>query len=111
MIPVEVGCAAATMLVVLFVGNSIFREIGKLMALVQVDQTDLDSFAAAVETEVTAVGSAVSVLSAYIQQLVAGQAVPLPAADESAVSKALGDLSAAVSGLSALEPPAPAPSS
>lgn len=57
----------------------------------QIDQADLDNFAAEFETVKTA-------LAAYIAQLVAGQAVPLSAADEAGLTQALGDLTA-------LEPP------
>ncbi len=95
------------------------------MAAVQIDQTDLDNFASAVETGVTAikaaadtVTNAASTVGAYIQQLVTGQAEPLPEADKTAITQALADLagaseavSTATSGLTALEPPAPAPAS
>jgi len=64
---------------------------------VQIAQADLDNFAA----EITA---AVNVLAPYIQQLIAGQSVTLAAADESAVT-------AAITSLQNLEPPAPAPGS
>jgi len=79
---------------------------GVHMALVQIDENDLAGFAAAITTEVTAIGAAVTSLTAYIKQLVSGQAVALPAADESAINAALSALSGAVGSLSALEPPA-----
>jgi hypothetical protein len=81
------------------------------MALVQIDESDLAGFAAAINAEVGTIGAAVTSLTAYIKQLVAGQAVALPAADESAINTALSALSASVGSLSALEPPAPAPGS
>jgi hypothetical protein len=63
--------------------------------LVQVSQSALDNYAAAVE-------AALAVIKPYIASLVAGQAVPLKDADVTA-------LTAAVSDLDATEPPAPAP--
>ena len=63
--------------------------------LVSIAQSDLDTFATNFEAVKTA-------LSTYIAQLVANQATPLPAADESGLTQALSDLTA-------LEPPAPAP--
>ncbi len=74
---------------------TLFRRINTLMAMVQLDQADLDNFASTVET-------AVGVLNTYVQQLLANQATPLAAADEKALQKALSDLQG-------LEPPAPAP--
>lgn len=62
--------------------------------MVQIAQADLDNFT----SEITA---AIGVISGYIKTLLANQATPLPAADEST-------LTAAVSALEALEPPAPA---
>jgi hypothetical protein len=62
---------------------------------VQLLQSDLDTFASELEAVKTA-------LAAYIATLVAGQAVPLSAADETGLTQALSDLTA-------LEPPAPAP--
>jgi hypothetical protein len=59
---------------------------------VQLLQSDLDTFAAELEAK--------TALAGYIQTLVAGQAVPLSAADETGLTKALSDLTA-------LEPPAP----
>lgn len=64
---------------------------------VQLLQSDLDNFTAEIN-------AAVSVLTGYIAQLVAGQSTPLPAADEAAIT-------AAVASLSGLEPPAPASTS
>jgi hypothetical protein len=63
--------------------------------MVQLLQSDLDTFTANFEAVKTS-------LAAYIAQLVAGQSAPLPAADETGLNKALADLTA-------LEPPAPAP--
>jgi hypothetical protein len=62
---------------------------------VQLDQSDLDTFA----TEFEAVKTS---LAGYIATLLANQATPLPAADESGLNQALADLTA-------LEPPAPTP--
>ncbi len=61
--------------------------------LVSLQQADLDTFASEFEAVKTA-------LAAYIAQLVANQATPLPAADESGLAQALADLDS-------LEPPAP----
>jgi hypothetical protein len=61
--------------------------------MVQLLQSDLDTFTANFEAVKTS-------LAAYIAQLVAGQSTPLPAADETGLNKALTDLAA-------LEPPAP----
>lgn len=61
--------------------------------LVEIDQNDLDNFA-------KEISDAVAVLAPYIQKLVSGQSVTLAAADESAVS-------AAITSLTNLEPPAP----
>jgi hypothetical protein len=61
--------------------------------LVQIEQADLDTFT-------SEINAAVTTLSGYIQQLIAGQAVPLPVADESALNSAL-------QALQNLEPPAP----
>jgi hypothetical protein len=63
--------------------------------LVQILQSDLDTFT----SEITA---AVAVIGPLIAQLQANQATPLPAADEA-------NLTAAIATLTALEPPAPAP--
>ena len=60
---------------------------------VQILQSDLDDFAVAFENVKT-------VLSSYIAVLLAGQTVPLPAADEASLKAALADLQS-------LEPPAP----
>lgn len=60
---------------------------------VQIHQADLNNFA----TEFEAVKTA---LASYIATLVANQATPLPAADESALQTALADLEA-------LKPPTP----
>jgi hypothetical protein len=60
--------------------------------MVQIDQADLDAFAAEFEAVKTA-------LAAYIAQLKANQTAPLPAADEAGLTQALADLDA-------LEPPA-----
>jgi phytoene dehydrogenase-like protein len=65
--------------------------------LVSISQADLTNFA-------SEISAAVAVLAPYIQQLLAGQAVTLSPADESAVT-------AAITSLQGLEPPAPAPSS
>jgi hypothetical protein len=71
-------------------------EMSTPTGMVQIAQADLDNFT----SEITA---AVGVLKGYIAQLLANQATPLPAADET-------ELTAAVAALDALEPPAPAPS-
>jgi hypothetical protein len=62
---------------------------------VQIAQSDLDNFT-------SEINAAVSTLSTYIQQLVANQSTPLPAADEA-------NLEAAITALQNLEPPAPTP--
>lgn len=67
--------------------------IQQIMALVQVDQTDLDNLA----TNLEAVKSSLSAEIASLQQ-------QLPQADLSGLNQALSDLQG-------LEPPAPAPSS
>jgi hypothetical protein len=88
---------------------------------VQILQADLDGFASDIGTIATGIdasasniGGAVTVLSAYIATLLAGQGTPLPAADESAVHAAVGALQTevavlqeATTALDALEPPAP----
>lgn len=93
------------------------------MGAVQVEQSDIDAFATTVTQEVTAlttsvtnIGTAVGVVQNYIQTLLANQATPLPAGDESALNAALSSLETEVSAvgtsvgnLDALEPPAPAP--
>jgi hypothetical protein len=61
--------------------------------VVQIAQTDLDNFASEVQTAATTI-------SGYITTLLANQSTPLPDADESA-------LTAAVTALQNLEPPAP----
>lgn len=76
------------------------------MALVQIEQGDLDNFAAEVAAQATAMNEAAGVLVSYIQKLVSGQAEPLPAADETALNKAVSDLTAASAAVTALEPPA-----
>jgi len=94
------------------------------MALVQIDDADLTAFAQTVETEVAAlvtsnqnIGDAVTVLQGYIGQLLAGQATPLPVADETAINQAMTDLTTnasaigtSVGNLDALEPVVPTPS-
>jgi hypothetical protein len=77
--------------------------------LVSISQTDLNNFAASIETEVTAISTAVGVLGPYIQQLLANQATPLPPADETAINQAVTDLTTGVGNLDALEQPAPTP--
>lgn len=93
----------------------------QIMALVTIDQADLDNFAATVETQVTAltsaatdIGNAATVLGGYITQLLANQAVPIPAGDASAINQAVADLTTASTALStasgaltALEPVTP----
>jgi hypothetical protein len=71
-------------------------EMSTPSGMVQIAQADLDNFT----SEIVA---AVGVVSGYITQLLANQSTPLPEADETA-------LTAAMSSLEALEPPAPAPS-
>jgi hypothetical protein len=63
--------------------------------MVQIAQADLDAFAAAFETVKAA-------LATYIATLLANQATPLSAADETGLNQALADLTG-------LEPPAPTP--
>jgi hypothetical protein len=63
--------------------------------LVQIQQSDLDNFT-------SEINAAVTTLTTYIQQLVAGQSTPLPAADEV-------NIDAAITALQGLEPPAPTP--
>lgn len=58
-------------------------------------QSDIDGWTSSIT-------AAVGVLAAYIKQLIAGQATPLPAADEA-------NIDAAIASLLALEPPAPTP--
>jgi len=77
------------------------------MALVQIDEDDLVGFAATINGEVAAIGAAVTALTEYVQQLVAGQNVALPAADESGINAALSALSASVTALGGLKPPTP----
>jgi hypothetical protein len=50
------------------------KKVDKLMSLVELEQTDLDTFATTIETETTAIGAAVTVVEGYIQTLLAGQA-------------------------------------
>ena len=69
-----------------------------IMAAVQIEQTDLDSLAAALEAVKTALAAELADLEAKI----AAGGVPLPAGS-------LDGLKAAVADLTALEPPAPAP--
>jgi hypothetical protein len=68
----------------------------RIMSAVQIEQSDLDAFAASVSTAATTI-------SGYLTTLLANQATPLPEADESA-------LTAAVASLTALEPPVVTPS-
>jgi hypothetical protein len=72
---------------------------GRLMTVptgfVQILQSDLDTFT-------SEIASAVGVLGPYIQQLLANQAIPLPAADEA-------NITAAITALQNIEPPAPTP--
>jgi hypothetical protein len=79
------------------------------MALAQIDQTDLDNFTTAITTQVGVLTDAAKTLGDYIAQLVAGQAAPLPAADESGIQNALSVLGATSSALVALEPPVVTP--
>lgn len=81
----------------------------EIMGAVQIEQSDLNDFATAVNSETDTLVRAVGVLGGYIQQLIAGQAVPLPAADESAIQTALSALGTGVGNLQGLEPPVPAP--
>lgn len=96
-----------------------FEETGEqIMGLVTIDQDALNALGASVETAVGTINasvgdltSAVGVLSGYITQLLANQAQPIPAADETAIAQALTDVSAAAaslstatSGITALEP-------
>jgi hypothetical protein len=71
------------------------KEEGKMTTPnpVQIDQGDLDSFAASFEAVKTS-------LAGYIATLQANQAAPLSAADETGLNQALSDLQG-------LEPPAP----
>ncbi len=103
----------------------ITQQLENIMALVQIDDADLATFASTVETEVaalvtanTGIGDAVTVLQGYIQQLLAGQVTPLPVADETAITTALTDLATnasaigtSVGNLDALEPVVPTPPS
>jgi hypothetical protein len=100
------------------------HKIGEqIMGLVTIDQDELNSFATQLETQVTAVTTAAAtvtdaagVLAGYITQLLANQATPIPAADETAISQAFSDISSAASslgtavgGVVALEPPVVVP--
>jgi len=69
--------------------NRINKQLGKIMALVQVDQTALNTFATELETAIASVKAEIAALQ---QQL--------PAADVSGLTQAVTDLEA-------LEPPAP----
>lgn len=71
--------------------TQIQKEIHKIMALVQIDQTQLDDLATALETVKTTLAAEI-----------AGLQTALPAADLSGLNQALSDLQG-------LEPPAPAP--
>lgn len=81
----------------------------KIMALVKIEDGDLAAFAGAVQAQVATINSTVAELGSYISQLLANQATPLPDADETAINKALADLSAATGGLNALDAPVAAP--
>lgn len=69
--------------------TQIQKEIHKIMALVQIDQTQLDDLATALETVKTTLAAEI-----------AGLQTALPAADLSGLNQALSDLQG-------LEPPAP----
>lgn len=89
--------------------TSIETKVTKIMGLVQVEQDDLTAVATAIETESATINAAFTTLQGYIQQLIAGQATPLPAADETALNQALTDLGTSVTNLGNLQPPTPAP--
>jgi hypothetical protein len=73
--------------------------MGKLMALVEVDQTDLDTLATNLEAAVTSVGTEITNLEAALT----AAGTPPPAGS-------LDGLNSALTALQALEVPAPAPS-
>lgn len=81
--------------------------------LVQIQQSDLDGFAAqitaaatSIGTAFTTIGTAFTTISAYVQQLLANQATPLPTADETDLQNALASLGTDVTQLQTVQPPA-----
>lgn len=68
-------------------------------------QSDIDGWTSTVTAAATALGTVQTTLVAYIQQLLAGQSTPLPAADEANINAAVTGLGTVVTSLQGLEPP------
>jgi hypothetical protein len=94
--PHRPSCQPAWVNQLLHQQQQILNGVYTIMALVQVEQTDLDTLAANLQTAIAAVGDEVKNLEA---QVAAGN---LPAGS-------LDGLNNALTALQALEPPAPAP--
>jgi hypothetical protein len=77
--------------------------------LVQIPQSTIDAWTASVTSVGTDISTAASVLGPYIQQLLANQATPLPAAQVAEIQAALGALQNADTALQGLEPAPPPP--
>jgi hypothetical protein len=73
--------------------------------VVQIKQSDIDTWTAAVTAAATSITTATNVLSGYITTLLAGQNTALPAADEAGVNAAVTALQTAGTALAGLEPP------
>lgn len=103
--------------------HSLHKKLDEIMTQTTINQEDLDAFTTRVTSQVSAltdaagsISDAAGTLGGYIQQLLANQATPLPAADESGITAALDQLdsaqtalSTATSSVTALEPPVTAP--
>jgi hypothetical protein len=77
--------------------------------LVQLQQSDIDAWTAAVGTAAASITTATGVISGYIATLLANQNTPLPTADEANLNAAVTALGTAGSALQGLEPPTPTP--
>lgn len=77
------------------------------MSQVTLDQADIDSWAAAINTVAAALTDEATKLAGYISTLIAGQATPLDPAQEQAINASLQSLQSAAASLPV--PPEAAP--